>query len=159
MISQFIPSVWPTLIPILIVVGLPLVGLFYRLYSRCSWASNRSQTDVAADNELDRKLQLALLSILSTIALFLLFNFLSWRYTEFTTPFATDLRSAAARQASQTEIIGTFGEPNDRGRSNSDNQTLEYSAIIKYSSWRWGVGIVWVEIDSDGNAIDTSTAD
>lgn len=150
MIGQFIPSAWPILLPVLILVGLPISIVFYRVLSRFVRVENRTlRTDMT----------FAVLSIGMSVATLCLINFFSWRWTESTTPVATDLRAAARRRVSTEELVSLFGEPGDREKSNTGSETFVYSAIIKYSSGQWSVGTVGVEIDPEGNAVDTWTAD
>ena len=150
MIGQFIPSVWPILLPILIVVGLPISAVFYRVLSRFVRAENRTlKTDT----------MFAAISVGMTVVTFCLINYLYWRWTENTTPVATDLRAAAQRRVSTEKLVSLFGEPSDREKSSSGSETFVYSAKIKYSSGRWSIGTVGVEVDAEGHAFDTWTAD
>lgn len=150
MTGQFIPSVWPILLPILIVVGLPISVFFYCVLSRLVRAEKRSLKTGAT---------LAAISIGMTVVTFCLTNFFYWRWTERTTPVASDLRAAAQRRVSTEKLVSLFGEPSDREESSSGSETFVYSAIIKYSSGRWSIGTVGVEVDAEGHAFDSWTAD
>ena len=149
MLAQFIPLVWPILLPALVITGIPISVFAYHLFLKFT-PNNPS---------FKLKTNLALTSILSTIVFFLLVNFLFWRYIENTTPDANALYVAADRGATSSELIAIFGEPDSRERSNLGNDTFVYTALIKYHSGDWGIGTVGVELNSSGIAIDTWTAD
>ena len=134
----------------LILTGVPLVIVFFKVFSRLFGKR---------DTDFRFKLNLALASLASTIALFALVTFLFWRFIESTTPEASAFYAAGTRNASSAELIAEFGEPGDRERSNSGNDVFVYDALLKYSSGDWGIGQVSVELDSSGNAIGTWTTD
>ena len=150
MICQFIPPAWPIFLPAFFIAGLPITIAFYVILSRFV-RSERPNFVTAA--------LVAASSISLTVIVFYFLNFCSWRLIEDSTPSADDLLAASRNRVTETEFIQRFGEPDERELSNSGNDTLVYDAILKYSDGSWGIGMVSIEFDSSGKAVDTRIAD
>ena len=150
MVAQFIPSFWLTAFPLLLMAGATVAIAIYWLVTRFS---------VLRPETLKSRLNLALFSIAATGLLFVGTNYASWRAIEKTTPTAKELRSAAAGGTTKVGFTQRFGEPSERSKSNTNMDTFEYPAIIKYDSGNWRVGLVTIEFNQNGQAVNTWTAD